>query len=77
MFYMFLNELNILKRGKKMNIGTINEEYNEKNFFDLYGGFIDSPDKKASFLMGILTKKLTAVQYRVLGATPFMTKGTV
>jgi len=74
MFYMFLNELNLLKGAKKMNIGSINEEYNEKNFFDLYGGFIDSPDKKASFLMGILTKKLTAVQYKVLGATPFMTK---
>lgn len=74
MILMFLNELNLIKGVNKMNIGTIDEKLNESNFFDAYGEFIDSPDKKASFLMGILAKKLTAVQYRSLGATPFMTK---
>ncbi|MEN4006115.1 MAG: TIGR02556 family CRISPR-associated protein [Methanobacteriaceae archaeon] len=74
MLYMFLNELNLIKGVDKMNIGTFDEEHNEKDFFEVYGEFIDRPDKKASFLMGILTKKLTSTQYMALGSTPFMTK---
>lgn len=74
MILMFLNELNLIKGVNKMNIGTKNEQLNQNDFFEIYGEFIDTADKKASFLMGVLTKKLTAVQYRSLGATPFMTK---
>ena len=74
MLYMFFNELNLLKGVDKMKIGSYNEEENEKDFFEMYGEFIDTPDKKASFLMGLLTKKLTAIQYNALSATPFMTK---
>jgi CRISPR-associated protein Csh1 len=74
MVYMFLNELNLLKGVEKMEIGSLDEKDNEKDFFEVYGEFINSPDKKAAFLMGILTKKLTAIQYKSLGATPFMSK---
>ena len=74
MLYMFFNELNLLKGVDKMKIGSHKEEENEKDFFEVYGEFIDTPDKKASFLMGLLTKKLTAIQYNALSATPFMTK---
>lgn len=74
MILMFLNELNLIKGVNKMNIGTKNEQLNQKDFFETYGEFIDTADKKASFLMGVLTKKLTAVQYMSLGTTPFMTK---
>jgi CRISPR-associated protein Csh1 len=74
MLYMFFNELELLKGVDKMKIGSHEEEDNEKDFFEVYGEFIDTPDKKASFLMGLLTKKLTAIQYNALSATPFMTK---
>lgn len=74
MLCMFFNELNLLKGVDKMKIGSHNEKDNEKDFFEVYGDFIDTPDKKAAFLIGLLTKKLTAIQYKVLGATPFMTK---
>ncbi|GAB4316439.1 MAG: TIGR02556 family CRISPR-associated protein [Methanobacteriaceae archaeon] len=74
MLLMLLNELNINKGEDKVNIGTNNDLYNEKDFFEVYGEFIDTPDKKASFLMGILTKKLTSIQYRALGSTPFTSK---
>jgi CRISPR-associated protein Csh1 len=74
MFYMFLNELNLLKGVDKMKIGSHIEEDDEKDFFEVYGEFINAPDRKAAFLMGILTKRLTAIQYNALGATPFMTK---
>jgi CRISPR-associated protein Csh1 len=74
MLYMFFNELNLLKGVDKMKIGSHNEEDNEKEFFEVYGEFIDTPDKKAVFLMGLITKKLTAIQYNALKATPFMTK---
>ncbi len=74
MIYMFLNELDLIKGVDKMKIGTHNEEDNEKDFFEVYGEFINNPDKKSAFLMGVLTKKLTAIQYKALGATPFTTK---
>lgn len=74
MLYMFLNDLNLLRGVEKMKIGSHKEEGNEKDFFEVYGEFINTPDKKAAFLMGLITKRLTAIQYRALGATPFMTK---
>lgn len=74
MLLMLLNELNLNKGADKVNIGTNNDLDNEKDFFELYGEFIDTPDKKASFFMGILTKKLTSIQYMALGSTPFTTK---
>lgn len=74
MLYMFLNELNLLKGVDKMKIGSHNEKDNEKDFFEKYGEFIDTPDKKAAFLMGLITKKLTNIQYKSLGSTPFMNK---
>jgi len=74
MVYMFLNKLNLLKGVEKMEIGSFDEKDNEKDFFEVYGEFINTPDKKAAFLMGIITKKLTAIQYKSLGATPFMSK---
>lgn len=74
MLYMFFNELNLLKGVDKMKIGSHKEEDNEKEFFEVYGEFIDTPDKKSAFLIGLITKKLTAIQYNALGSTPFMTK---
>lgn len=33
-----------------------------------------SDDKKASFLLGFLTRKLTHIEYKELKATPFLNK---
>jgi CRISPR-associated protein Csh1 len=32
---------------------------------------LNSPSKKATFLLGVLTRKLMNIQYRELGSTPF------
>jgi len=65
MLIILLNDLDLIKGGKFMD--SITEEFN----IDL---MLNSPSKKATFLLGVLTKKLMNIQYRELGSTPFYNK---
>jgi CRISPR-associated protein Csh1 len=70
---LLFNNLNLFKGGKLMEL---NMEDNEKLSLDssLLDDFLNTPDKKAVFLLGDLTRKLTYKQYKELGASPFMNK---
>ena len=70
---LLFNNLNLFKGGKLMEL---NMEDNEKLSLDLslLDDFLNTPDKKAVFLLGDLTRKLTYKQYKELGSSPFMNK---
>ncbi len=51
----------------------MDENIKDLSDFDIMD-ILDSPDKKACYLLGILTKKLTAIQFNNIGSTPFTTK---
>lgn len=59
--------LNDLKLFKGENIMNSNEEFDIELF-------LNSPSKKATFLLGVLTKKLINQQYNKLDSTPFYNK---
>lgn len=65
MLILLLNDLNLIKGEKIMK--SNNEEFS----IDL---ILDSPSKKATFLLGGLTRKLMNIQYKELGSTPFYNK---
>lgn len=65
MLFLLFNDLNLIKGEKIMD--TNNEEFN----LDL---FLNLPSKKATFLLGVLTRKLMNIQYKELGSTPFYNK---
>lgn len=65
MLLLLFNDLNLIKGEKIMESNT--EEFN----IDL---ILDDPSKKATFLLGVLTKKLMNIQYKELGSTPFYNK---
>ena len=65
MLLILFNEINLFK-GEK-NMVSENEEFN----IDL---ILDSPSKRATFLLGVLTRKLMNIQFKELGSTPFYTK---
>lgn len=60
---VFLDDLDLFKGGRIMNNET--EDILKK---------LNSDSKKASFLLGVLTKKLTNIQYSRINATPFINK---
>lgn len=75
MLFKFLKKIGLLTDlGEKMENKTFVESFEDENQFSKYLDELDSPDKKASFLLGILTRKLIAVQYKELGTTPFTNK---
>lgn len=63
---IFLDSLNLFNGGKKMPF----ENMNETEILNM----LESPDKKACFLLGVLTKKVTQIQYSKLESTPFINK---
>lgn len=65
MLLLLFNDLNLIKGEKIMN--SENEEFS----IDL---ILDSPTKRATFLLGALTRKLMNIQYKELGSTPFYNK---
>lgn len=65
MLLLLFNDLNLIKGEKIMD--SDNEEF----YMDL---ILDSPSKKATFLLGVLTRKLMNIQYKELGSTPFYNK---
>lgn len=65
MLLKLLNELKLLKGGNIMDM----------NGDDIYiDKILNSPSKKATFLLGVLTRKLMNIQYKELGSTPFYNK---
>jgi len=88
--YMLLNFLAALKilskGGKRMNVKLIEDlkdsfvseqaGMSEKIslFFKRHGCFFDTPEKKASFLVGLLAQKLLNIQWLDKNASPFRSK---
>lgn len=64
MLFIFLNKLNLIKGEKMMEN---NDEFNLKSM-------LNTPSKKACFLLGALTRRLLNAQYKQLGSTPFYNK---
>jgi CRISPR-associated protein Csh1 len=75
MIFRFLNDLELINN---YNTDTEDKEdyimENNSNQFDKYLNELNTPDKKASFLLGVLTRKLTSIQYNELGSSPFTNK---
>ena len=65
MLLLLFNDINLFK-GEKTMVSE-NEEFS----IDL---ILDSPSKRATFLLGVLTRRLMNIQYKELGSTPFYTK---
>ena len=66
MLIILFDDLDLIKGGKFM------DSKNDEEFsIDL---MLNSPSKKATFLLGVLTRKLMNIQYRELGSTPFYNK---
>lgn len=63
---LLLDHLNLFKGGNVMPTTNMDTE----NILDI----LNTPDKKACFLLGVLTKKLTIKQYTILNSTPFVNK---
>ncbi|MDR0912029.1 MAG: TIGR02556 family CRISPR-associated protein [Methanobrevibacter sp.] len=60
---------------KNIEENNMAEENNENvNQLDKFKEKLDSPSKRASFLLGILTRKLLSIQYKELSSTPFTNK---
>lgn len=78
MVFKLLLKLDLNLNGEIMeNSIEENEKINEdekNNQFLNYLDEIDTPAKKASFLLGILTRKLISKQYKELKSTPFTNK---
>lgn len=70
---LLFNNLDLIKGGKLMNIDLdVSETLKEDS--SLLDEFIDAPDKRAVFLLGCLTRRLTSKQYKELGSSPFINK---
>lgn len=65
---LLFNYLELFKEDKRMDIKST--ELSENIISDI----LDTPDKKATFLLGVLTRKLSYVQYKDLGSSPFINK---
>lgn len=65
MLLLLLNDLKLINEVKIMDLD--NEEFSIEKI-------LNSPSKKATFLLGVLTRKLMNIQYRELGSTPFYNK---
>lgn len=65
MLLVLINDLNLIK-GENIMDSEIDEFSVEL--------ILDSPDKMATFLLGVLTRKLMNIQYKELGSTPFYNK---
>lgn len=66
MLLLLLEKLELFKGDERMSI----EHLESENILDM----INSSDKKACFLLGVLTKKLINIQYNEIGSTPFIKK---
>lgn len=62
MLLLLFNDLNLIKGEKIMDLD--NDEFSIEFI-------LNSPSKKATFLLGALTRKLMNIQYNELGSTPF------
>ncbi len=75
MLFKFLKKTGLLiDYGEKMENKNSLESLEDENQFSKYLEELDSPAKKASFLLGVLTRKLIAIQFKELRSTPFTNK---
>ena len=75
MLFKFLKNIGLLiDYGEKMENENSLESFEDENHFSKYLEELDSPSKKASFLLGVLTRKLIAIQFKELKSTPFTNK---
>lgn len=65
---LLFNDLDLFKESKFML------ESNGELTDELINDILDTPDKKATFLLGALTRRVTYVQYKELGSSPFVDK---
>ena len=82
--YLFLYELNLIKRKMVLKMNEKNEklvklELSDKakklnNFFEEFNGIFNNSEKKALFSIGVLTKFLLDVQYAKRKSRPFRAK---
>ena len=63
---LLFEKLELFKGEQEMTL----ENVNGKDVLDM----INAPDKRACFLLGVLTKKLTNIQYNEIDSTPFIKK---
>ncbi|XRO74660.1 TIGR02556 family CRISPR-associated protein [Methanocaldococcus sp. 28A] len=74
MIILYLMNLKILD-GEIMGDSKEYYHYDEVDeFFENYKGFFDKDEKKAVFLLGVLTNKLLALQYQKRQSKPFQAK---
>lgn len=66
MLILLFKKLNLFNGEEKMSLENMDSE----NLLDM----LTSPDKKACFLLGALTRKLTNIQYMKLNSKPFIKK---
>ncbi len=66
MLLLLFDKLGLFYGDEKMSLNDVDSG----NILDM----INNPSKKACFLLGVLTKKLTNIQYKEIGSTPFIKK---
>lgn len=66
MLLLLFDKLELFYGDEKMSLDNIDSE----NILDM----INNPSKKACFLLGVLTKKVTNIQYNEISSTPFIKK---
>ena len=66
MLILLFEKLGLFKGDRKMSFENIDSD----NILDM----LNAPDKKACFLIGVLTRKLTYIQYKEINSTPFIKK---
>lgn len=74
MFIQFLLECGLLEVKNMEEIEVMEEGNVFEEFFGEYPRAFDTPEKRAVFLEGVLTKRLMNVQYGSRGSTPFRSK---
>jgi CRISPR-associated protein Csh1 len=75
MLFKFLKKIGLLiDYGEKMENENSLESFEDESQLSKYLEELDSPAKKASFLLGVLTRKLIAIQFKELRSTPFTNK---
>lgn len=66
MLMLLFEKLELFKGEPRMSLENIDSE----NILDM----LSTPDKRACFLLGDLTRKLTNIQYKEINSTPFIKK---
>ena len=66
----YFDKSNLLKGEKFMKLNYVNEKIDN----EFINSILSSPDKTATLLLGVLTRRLISIQYKALKSTPFINK---